>query len=91
MNVDLKNMMPPAIPESEIREELAADVVVVGAGISGLMAAYGAAESGAKVRMVERHPRYNLRGSQINLGPKGKLLLEAGIKIDYMMRLYARS
>jgi fumarate reductase flavoprotein subunit len=45
---------PPApIPESDIREVVETDIVVVGAGPAGLAAAASAAEQGAKVVLLE--------------------------------------
>ena len=46
--------IPPApIPESDIREVVETDIVVVGAGPAGLAAAASAAEQGAKVVLLE--------------------------------------
>ncbi len=56
-------MKPPApIPESQIAETLSADVVIVGAGMSGLCAAISAAEEGAKVILLEKTNTVNFRG-----------------------------
>jgi fumarate reductase flavoprotein subunit len=45
---------PSPIPESEIVEVVAADIVVAGAGPSGLAAAVSAAQAGAAVVLVEK-------------------------------------
>ncbi len=43
---------PPPIPEGEIKHRISADVVVIGAGTSGLVCANAAAEKGAKVIVI---------------------------------------
>ncbi|SDE55220.1 FAD-dependent oxidoreductase [Sporomusa acidovorans] len=53
---------PQLIKDSEISSTLEADVVVVGAGMSGLCAAISAAEEGAKVILLEKTPNVNFRG-----------------------------
>lgn len=56
-------MKPPAdIPASQIKAEEDADVVIVGAGMSGLCAAISAAEEGAKVIVLEKTNTVNFRG-----------------------------
>ena len=58
---------PPPIPPGDIRETVEADVVVIGAGISGLTAALSAMEAGAN---VWPHP-YNIgNGAAIKSGIK---------------------
>jgi fumarate reductase flavoprotein subunit len=54
---------PDPIPDSAIKETVTADVVVVGAGMSGLCAAMAAAEEGAKVVIVEKTANVNFRGN----------------------------
>ncbi|KUG02773.1 fumarate reductase flavoprotein subunit [hydrocarbon metagenome] len=54
---------PDPIPDSAIKETVTADVVVVGAGMSGLCAAMSAAEEGAKVVILEKTERVNFRGN----------------------------
>lgn len=54
----------PQIPEGEIKESLAADIIVVGAGIAGLCAARSAAEEGASVILVEKATHFNARSGQ---------------------------
>lgn len=49
-------------PITDIKETVEADVVVIGAGDSGLMAALGAAEAGAKVILLEKSEKFNTRG-----------------------------
>ena len=47
---------PVHLPELPISEELAADLVVIGAGVAGLGAALAAARSGERVILIERRP-----------------------------------
>jgi succinate dehydrogenase/fumarate reductase flavoprotein subunit len=47
---------PTPIADADIKETLTFDVVVVGAGASGLPAALSAAENGAKVAVIQKHP-----------------------------------
>lgn len=74
---------PPEIPDSKITQEITADVVIVGAGLSGLMASIGAAEEGASVVVIEKWKGPNVRGAHINPGPKAKLFQEIGLQVDY--------
>ncbi len=74
---------PPPIPDEKIAEKITADIVVVGAGLAGLMAAYAAAEEGADTVVIEKHKGPNVRGAHINPGPAGKLFKEAGLSVDY--------
>jgi fumarate reductase flavoprotein subunit len=72
---------PPPIPSKEIKKTITADVVVAGAGISGLTAALSAAEAGAKTILLEKGPTYNVRGLH-NAALSSRLQKEAGIEID---------
>lgn len=54
---------PEAIADTEISETVAFDVVVVGAGISGLSAANSAAEQGLSVAVVEKFSEGRYGGS----------------------------
>lgn len=74
---------PPSIPDEKIAETITADIVVVGAGLAGLMAAYAAAEEGATTVVIEKYKGPNVRGAHINPGPAGKYFKEAGISVDY--------
>jgi fumarate reductase flavoprotein subunit len=72
-------VVPPPIPASDIKETVTADVVVLGAGISGLTAALSAAERGAKVVELEKAPNVNFRGMH-NAAIASRKQKEAGIK-----------
>jgi fumarate reductase flavoprotein subunit len=52
----------PQISPAQIKETIAADVVVVGAGIAGMCAALTAVEAGAKTVLLEKGSTYNARG-----------------------------
>jgi fumarate reductase flavoprotein subunit len=72
---------PPPIPSKDIKKTITADVVVAGAGISGLTAALSAVEAGAKTILLEKGSTYNVRGLH-NAAISSRLQKEAGIKID---------
>ncbi|HHV34023.1 MAG TPA: FAD-dependent oxidoreductase, partial [Syntrophomonadaceae bacterium] len=73
---------PPAqIPDSEIKETVDADVVVVGAGLAGLCAAVSAAESGAKTVLIEKRETFTARGMH-NAAVDSRLQKKLGIKVD---------
>ena len=72
---------PPAIPESEIEEVYAADVVVVGAGASGKAAALAALQAGAQVIQIEKHVTYRYSGGII-AAIDSRLQKQLGIKVD---------
>ncbi|WP_425805287.1 FAD-dependent oxidoreductase [Desulfitobacterium sp. Sab5] len=57
---------PPApIADKDIKETVSADVVVIGAGMAGMVAALSAAEAGAKVVLIEKRETYTARGMHI--------------------------
>jgi fumarate reductase flavoprotein subunit len=72
---------PPSIPVKDIKEVIATDVVVVGAGIAGLTAALSVAEAGARVIQLEKGPGYNYRGLH-NAAISSDIQKRAGINID---------
>ncbi len=55
----------PEIPQ--IDETVDVDIVVVGAGLSGLCAARAAAEEGAKVVLIEKNASFNVRSGEYAL------------------------
>ncbi len=52
---------PEAISDNAIKETVETEVLVVGAGNSGMMAALSAAEAGARVILIEKQPTYITR------------------------------
>lgn len=72
---------PPPIPESEIKETVTAEIVVVGAGTSGVFAALGAAEKGAKVIVIEKTEKIQGRGGD-NTALNSRKHKELGITLD---------
>jgi fumarate reductase flavoprotein subunit len=72
---------PPPIQAKDIKKTVTADVVVAGAGISGLTAALSAAEAGARTILLEKGPTYNVRGLH-NAAIDSRLQKQAGIKVD---------
>lgn len=68
---------------AEFVDELSTDVVIVGAGISGLTAARAAAEGGAKVIVVEKDDKYDIHGFQCG-AVNPRMVKEAGCEIDEM-------
>lgn len=72
---------PAPIDDSSIKETKEADVIVVGAGMSGLCAAVSAAESGAKVMVIEKGPTINFRSFDYG-AVNSKAQLSVGNKLD---------
>lgn len=57
----------PQIADSDITETLDFDVVIVGAGLSGICAARAASEEGAKVAIIEKSASFNCRSGEFAL------------------------
>jgi fumarate reductase flavoprotein subunit len=72
---------PPPIPKEQIKSTLTADVVVVGAGTAGLLAALAASQSGSKVIVIEKMAVVQGRGGD-NTALNSKLHKKLGITID---------
>lgn len=58
---------PAAVPDDQIAQTYAADVVIVGCGLAGLCAARSAAEAGASVIVIEKSTNYNYRSGQYGI------------------------
>ena len=73
---------PEAIADSDIKETIEADIVIVGAGFSGISAARSAVENGAKnIVVVEKAKTWQYRSNQVGcIG--GKIQEDLGISID---------
>jgi len=69
------------IPEAEIKETFTTDIVVVGAGTSGLAATLTAVENGAKVIEIERHTTFRYSGGHI-AAIDSRLQKQLGIKVN---------
>ncbi|WP_110953537.1 FAD-dependent oxidoreductase [Anaerosinus massiliensis] len=72
---------PTPIKDSDIKETVEADVVVVGAGMAGLCAAISAAQEGAKVTLIEKTQSVNFRSYDYG-AINAKVQKEAGITIN---------
>lgn len=72
---------PTMINSSDVKETFSADVVVVGAGVCGLMAAYTAAKEGVKTILLEKSEKFNARGGH-NAALRSKMQLEEGLDYD---------
>ena len=72
---------PTPIKDADIKGKLDADVVVVGAGVCGLMAAFTAAKAGAKTILLEKSEKFNARGGH-NAALRSKIQLEEGLDYD---------
>ena len=73
---------PDPIADSDITETIDAEIVVVGAGISGISAVRSAVENGAKnIVVVEKGTTWQYRSNQVGcIG--GKIQKDLGIEID---------
>ena len=73
---------PPApVPEENIVSDMTADVVVCGAGFSGITAALSAAEQGLSVIILEKGRDFAARGLHIGVS-NSRLMRERGIVND---------
>ena len=72
---------PDPVPSTDIREQIDAEVVVVGAGMAGLSAANSAAEAGSKTILIEKMGTYQARGHD-NAFIGSRLQKKLGIEID---------
>lgn len=75
---------PASIPASEIEKIIDTDVLVVGAGLAGMVAALSANEAGANVILIEKNETFSARGFH-NTAFGSKLQKKLGIQIDYRM------
>lgn len=58
---------PESIAPEKISRELSFDVLIIGAGISGMACALRAAECGLKVAVMEKGPKWSARGGNIGV------------------------
>jgi fumarate reductase flavoprotein subunit len=72
---------PDPIPAGDIKEQIEAEVVVIGAGVAGLSTALAAAEAGAKTILIEKMSTVQARG-QDNAFIGSRLQKKLGIEID---------
>jgi fumarate reductase flavoprotein subunit len=72
---------PTPIPAADIKETVTTDVVVVGAGTSGMVAALSAREAGAKVILIEKHTMFRYGGGY-NAALGSRLQKSLGIELD---------
>lgn len=73
--------MPPPITLEQCSRILHTEVLVIGAGIAGMTCAYSAAESGAKVTILEKSGAYSARGFNIGV-VNSRLMAEKGLHND---------
>lgn len=73
---------PDTVPQAEITREISADVVVIGAGLAGMVAALAAQEAGATPIIIEKNGAFSARGSH-NAAFATRIHRELGIEVDY--------
>jgi fumarate reductase flavoprotein subunit len=79
---------PAAIPAGEIKNTVTTEVVVIGAGIAGMVTALSAAEGGARVMVLEKMKKFSARGFDV-AAIDSQLQKKAGIKIDVQTAIRA--
>lgn len=82
---------PEPIPESDITSTVESDIVIIGAGFSGLCCALSAAENGASVTLLERSDHVTGRGGSI-YAMNSKLTKEKGYEcsVEEIAQRYKR-
>jgi len=75
---------PPPIPAGQIKETITTEVVIIGAGTSGLVCANAAVENGAKIVVVASSSTPVARGGS-NHAFDSKLMRKLGLKSDIAM------
>jgi fumarate reductase flavoprotein subunit len=74
-------ILPAPVPDKDIKEKIAAEVIVIGAGIAGLSAALSAAEAGANTILIEKTATVQARGHD-NAFIDSRLQKKLGIEIN---------
>ena len=72
---------PAPIDKSKIKETVDCDVLVIGAGTAGLVAAQSAAEAGAKTVLIEKNSEFSARGHDLGC-VNSHFQIEAGNTYD---------
>lgn len=72
---------PAEIADSEISETIESDVVVIGAGMSGIASACSSAERGLSVAVIEKSDTWSGRGFGMGVADS-KVMREAGLSVD---------
>ncbi|MDH7478840.1 MAG: FAD-dependent oxidoreductase [Syntrophomonadaceae bacterium] len=73
---------PTPIPASEIKNTVDTEVLVIGAGLAGTVAALSANEAGAKVILIDKNETWAARGGHITAFDS-KVQKAMGIKVNY--------
>lgn len=81
---------PDPIPDSEIAETVEADIIVVGAGVSGLVVANSAVENGAKVVLIAASAAPVFRGGSFH-SARSKHMKEVGLEPPYDVDRFFRT
>lgn len=73
---------PDSIPAAEISQTIETDIVVIGCGLAGMVAALAAQEAGAAPVIIEKNWNFSARGSH-NAAFGSKIQHKMGIEVDY--------
>jgi fumarate reductase flavoprotein subunit len=73
---------PLPIPDVEIIKTIHTDIVIIGAGLAGMVAALSAWEAGARPIIIEKNWTFSARGFH-NAAFDSKLHRKMGIEVDY--------
>lgn len=79
---------PEPIPADQIVETVDCDVLIIGAGTAGVVAAQSAAEAGANTVLIEKCSEFSARGHDVGV-VNAKIQQDAGVTFDKaLMREY---